>query len=78
MSELLHLKVRLEDDGLWATVDEHPGVFATGDTLEELRASLEEGISLYLSGPDEPVTVTLGGLVSQPVDATAHAAFAST
>ena len=42
----LHVKVRHEDDSLWATVDEFPGVFATGDNLDELRESLEEGISL--------------------------------
>lgn len=73
MSESLHIKVRLEDGSLWATVDEYPGVFATGDTIEELRASLEEGISLSLSEDDRPVSVTIDGLESEPVDATAHA-----
>jgi predicted RNase H-like HicB family nuclease len=44
------LKIRLttEDDGvMWATVDEMPGVFATGHTLDELHESLDEGIALY-------------------------------
>jgi predicted RNase H-like HicB family nuclease len=60
MHEELHIDVRIEDGSLWATVDELPGVFATGDTSEELRASLEEGISLYLAKPDEtPHPVTL-------------------
>ena len=36
----LHVKVRHEDDSLWATVAEFPGVFATGDNLDELRESL--------------------------------------
>lgn len=43
----LNIKIRLDDDGsLWATVDEFPGVFASGDNLDELRESLEEAISL--------------------------------
>ena len=38
----LNVRVRLEDDVYWATVDEFPGVFATGDNLDELRESLAE------------------------------------
>jgi predicted RNase H-like HicB family nuclease len=49
----LHMKIRQEDGAFWATVDEYPGVFATGDDLEELRASLEEGIQL-MKGEDAP------------------------
>lgn len=73
MSPSIHLKVRLEDGALWATVDEHPGVFATGDTPEELRSSLEEAISLYLSDRARNVAVTLSPLVSEPVQVRAHA-----
>jgi predicted RNase H-like HicB family nuclease len=64
----LHVRVRLEDDVYWATVDEFPGVFATGDTLDELRESLAEGIALVLapSGGDPP-TVTLAPLRHEPV-----------
>jgi predicted RNase H-like HicB family nuclease len=58
------VKIRLttEDDGvMWATVEEMPGVFATGHTLDELRESLEEGIALYLADEDRPApTVRLG------------------
>jgi hypothetical protein len=36
----LHVNVRHEDDSFWATVDEFPGVLATGDDLDELRESL--------------------------------------
>ena len=50
----LHVHLRMEDGSFWATVDEYPGVFATGDTLDELRESLQEGISLYLAAPGEP------------------------
>jgi predicted RNase H-like HicB family nuclease len=49
----LHFRIRQEDGSFWATVDEYPGVLATGDDLEELRESLEEGIRLMKAGPDE-------------------------
>jgi predicted RNase H-like HicB family nuclease len=68
----LHVNVRLEDGSLWATVDEYPGVFATGDNLDELRESLQEGIALVLAGPGEdPPTVTLAPLHPEPVTTTA-------
>lgn len=54
MPEELHISVRSEDGSLWATVKEFPGVFATGDTVEELRQSLEEGIALSIAEPGEP------------------------
>ncbi|MFC3997746.1 type II toxin-antitoxin system HicB family antitoxin [Nocardiopsis sediminis] len=43
------IRIHHENDSYWADVVELPGVFAAGTTLDELRASLEEGISLYLS-----------------------------
>ncbi len=49
----LHVKIRQEDGSFWATVDEYPGVLAMGDDLEELRASLEEGIRLMKAEPGE-------------------------
>lgn len=49
------------DEGLWAEVEELPGCFATGDTMDELWASLRESISLYLSTPERMVEVTLAG-----------------
>lgn len=60
----LNIVVRHDEDGsLWATVEELPGVFATGDTMDELRESLQEGISLYLASPDQPTPhVTVGEL----------------
>jgi len=62
-SPQLHVSVRKEDDSYWATVDEFPGVFATGDNHEELRESLAAGISLMLAGPgQEPPSVTLAPL----------------
>lgn len=52
-NQSLHVSVRHEDEFYWATVDEFPGVFATGDDLDELRESLEEGIALVLALPDQ-------------------------
>jgi predicted RNase H-like HicB family nuclease len=65
----INVCVRLEDGSYWATVNEFPGVFATGDDLEELRASLEEGISLVLAGPDEdPVLIQLAPFKAAPLE----------
>jgi predicted RNase H-like HicB family nuclease len=72
--EPLHIEVRFEDDTFWATVEEYPGVFATGDKLDELRESLEEGISLVLAGPGEtPPEIRLGPLQHAPVTTAASA-----
>jgi predicted RNase H-like HicB family nuclease len=68
----LHVNVRLEDDVCWATVDEFPGVFATGDNLEQLRESLEEGIALVLPSPGgKTPAVSLAPLRHEPVEMTA-------
>jgi predicted RNase H-like HicB family nuclease len=70
----LHVSVRHEDDSFWATVDEFPGVFATGDNLDELRESLEEGISLVLERPNGEVpTVMIRPLRLSPTETTASA-----
>ena len=68
----LHVNVRLEDESLWATVEEYPGVFATGDNLDELRESLQEGIALVLASPgQEPPKVSLAPLHPEPMATTA-------
>jgi predicted RNase H-like HicB family nuclease len=49
------IRLTTEDDGsMWATVDELPGVFATGDSLEEVQECLTEAIALYLTPEDQP------------------------
>lgn len=53
MKRALNIRIHREDGAFWATVDEFPGVFATGDTLEELHASLSEGVALCLAAPGE-------------------------
>jgi predicted RNase H-like HicB family nuclease len=45
----LTAKIRIEDGSYWARVEALPGCFASGDTLDELFESLEEGIALYLA-----------------------------
>jgi predicted RNase H-like HicB family nuclease len=68
------MQMREEDGAFWATVDEYPGVFAAGDDLEELRASLEEGIRLIKAEPGgELPDLRLSELRVEPGDATASA-----
>lgn len=75
MPDHITLTIRIEDGAFWATVEEFPGVFATGDTLDELRVSLQEGIALYLAEPGQEVRpVHLPPL--QPVETTASAELA--
>lgn len=78
MADVVHIQVHLEDGAFWATVDEHPGVFATGDDLDELRESLQEGISLVLAEDgQEPPAITLGPLnLPDTVASTAQLAYA--
>jgi predicted RNase H-like HicB family nuclease len=76
LAEMLHIDVHLEDGSLWAIVEELPGVFATGDTLEELRESLEEGISLYLAEPNgDAPSVRLDALQSGSTVTSAQLAY---
>lgn len=56
------IKMREEDGTLWATVEEFPGVFGTGDTVDELIESVREGLELVLNEPGRPRrTVTIAG-----------------
>ena len=70
----IRVRIRFEDGSMWATVDDMPGVFATGDTLDELRESLAEALSLYLAAPGEaPPPVEISSL--EGVATSTHAAF---
>ena len=74
MPAIFHISIRQEDGAFWATVDECPGVFATGDDLEELRESIEEGISSYRAAPgEEPLPVHLAPLQIQQIETPASA-----
>jgi predicted RNase H-like HicB family nuclease len=73
-TQQLHVDVRFEDGSIWATVEEFPGVFATGDDFDELRESLEEGIVLVLARPgQETPLVKLASLEAEPTAAKASA-----
>jgi predicted RNase H-like HicB family nuclease len=43
----------------WAEVEELPGCFASGRTMDELSEALSEAVSLYLSEPGREVHVEL-------------------
>ena len=43
----LTVEIHNEDGVLWGQVVELPGVFATGDNLDELAEALGEAIALY-------------------------------
>lgn len=45
-------------DGLWADVEELPGCFASGATLDELNEALREAIGMYLSTPESPIEIS--------------------
>ncbi|HKG39334.1 MAG TPA: type II toxin-antitoxin system HicB family antitoxin [Conexibacter sp.] len=76
-SQDIRVKIHLEDGSMWATVDDMPGVFATGDTLDELRESLQEGVALYLAQPgEEPPPVDIVSL--DTVETSTQAAFTLT
>jgi predicted RNase H-like HicB family nuclease len=57
----LTARIRLEDGCYWADVAELPGVFATGDTLDELFDSLREGVSLVLNDHPPAGVPPVGG-----------------
>jgi predicted RNase H-like HicB family nuclease len=74
MDRRLHVQMREEDGAYWATVDQYPGVFAAGDDLEELRASIEEGICLITADPGgETPDLRLSELRLKPGEAKASA-----
>ena len=50
-----HAEIRRDSDGsYWAEVEELPGCFASGFTLEELNEALSEAIRLYLAAEGKP------------------------
>lgn len=55
--------IHREDGSYWADVPELPGVFATGDTLDELFESLREGVGMVLAGDSEPESIQVEGAV---------------
>ena len=46
------VRVHHEEGSLWAEVLELPGVFAAGNTIDELTESLTEALHLVLDAPE--------------------------
>jgi predicted RNase H-like HicB family nuclease len=49
----LTARIEIEQSSYWAEVPGLPGCFASGDTLDELFESLQEGVALYLANEDK-------------------------
>lgn len=65
----LTARIHIEEGSYWADVPELPGCFASGETLDELFASLQEGVALYLAGEGEqsgPLHVASATLTDHP------------
>jgi predicted RNase H-like HicB family nuclease len=45
----LTARIHIEESSYWADVPGLPGCFSSGDTLDELFESLQEGVALYLA-----------------------------
>ncbi len=52
-------QVRQEDGMYWADVPSHPGLFASGETMDELIESLGEAWALYTSDDDSAPQVAV-------------------
>ncbi len=66
----LTARIHIEEGSYWADVPEFPGCFASGDTLDELFESLQEGVALYLSdegGESGPLHVVTAALTDRPL-----------
>ena len=50
----LTVRVHEENGSYWAEVVELPGCFASGTTLDELRAALDEAVRLHQDQPLDP------------------------
>jgi predicted RNase H-like HicB family nuclease len=49
----LTVRIRQEDDGYWADVEQLPRCFASGSSLDELAEALSEAIQLYTQDEDD-------------------------
>ncbi len=63
------VQIHHEDGSYWADIPELPGCFASGDTLDELFESLQEGVSLYLAdeGSSAEVHLATATLTDRPL-----------
>ena len=49
-------RIHHEEGSYWAEVPELPGVFATGDSVDDLREGLKEAVALSLGDGDAAAT----------------------
>jgi predicted RNase H-like HicB family nuclease len=66
----LTARIHIEDGSYWADVPELPGCFASGDTLDELFDSLQEGVAACLAddgGHRGPLHVATATLTDRPL-----------
>ena len=66
----LTARIHIENGSYWADIPELPGCFASGDTLDELFKSLQDGIALYLTDDGEqnaPLHVATATLTDRPL-----------
>ncbi len=49
------LNIRHEDGIYWANIEQIPGCFATGDSMDELMTNMAEAVGLALSTPESTV-----------------------
>ena len=49
-------RIHHEDGTYWAELPELPGVFASGDTVDELLDGLKEAVALYLGDGENSAT----------------------
>ena len=67
MTRELTATIREEDGSFWAEVQELPGCFASGETLDELLEALKEAIGMCLEYKPESALVATEIHVSVPV-----------
>jgi predicted RNase H-like HicB family nuclease len=60
-------EIHYEDGSYWAAVQELPGCFASGDTLDELIESLRDAIRVHRNDDDVKLQVVAASLESVPV-----------
>jgi predicted RNase H-like HicB family nuclease len=64
---MVTVEIHEEDGSYWATVDEMPGVFASGDTMHELEEALAEAIGMYVAPAGEKFPGVLERVVEPSV-----------
>jgi predicted RNase H-like HicB family nuclease len=50
---------RADDGTIWGYTDDYPGAFGAGDSLDEAKASLREGVRVWLEAARERETGAL-------------------